>query len=664
MGVIHYLHFAAWLFVAAGMLKTWKAWKFMLMVTTAVALTADVTAIIEWWSSTTGVLRVRSFFGNSVLLSQYLVLHVFVSLMLWVYSKHFWEKMIYLLTILAHVFALIVAGSRASLLALVLAGSFGALILFIEVKGRLRLAMAGAAGISIAIVIAAGVFVYSKGSDWAYEHLPFSVTRAIYPNTLEDGSSFVGAQLGDRDNLWAIALIAFKERPISGHGLEGFREVFYQHYDPFERDVDLVEHDFDRAHNQYLEVLFSQGIIGSSVYLALIVWIFLLGFSAYKATKTGSQKIGIVFLLMLFVAHGVQQFFQFDVRSTNQVLVLMLAFLYWDTRDSSVSLIKVKNFGEYKLPFASLLLVLMLAGFVIYYANIRPAISYYWAEEATRTLQTNPDESLDLFKRSLNPESVFVYDNRIRVVNHLSTFIDLTNARYPLTEDLLKLAVAEGKKTVEAFPNRYNGYISTVIPLRQYAKWYPEDNKQELELAEDLAMKLTEYAPGRYMAFEELGEIELLRGNFEESIAWFERAKARTSTDLIDQGRMHFRMAEAELRRGNYAGVLNNMDAARQLGYSVYSDLRLIIAFNEVADYADYPPGFSLYAVELNLVGRSQGSLAALAQTYRFFEIQGDKESSDLILNQMINISGILAERTFFEVEEEKRLLKAPRESL
>ena len=77
---------------------------------------------------------------------------------------------------------------------------------------------------------------------------------------------------------WKASLAAFGEKPMFGFGLENHHLVWSAHFD--RRSEELGTDIFDRAHNQYLELLATTGIVGALTFFA--IWA-AMGYSLYRA---------------------------------------------------------------------------------------------------------------------------------------------------------------------------------------------------------------------------------------------------------------------------------------------------------------------------------------------------------------------------------------------
>lgn len=113
----------------------------------------------------------------------------------------------------------------------------------------------------------------------------------------------------ERLNRWNCAIEMFKERPIVGWGPGTYQFV----YAPFQRAKDLTiistkQGDGGNAHSEYLGPLCEQGVIGSLLFIALLLSVSSLSFRLFYTVKDRDLKILIASTylgLMTYYIHGV-----------------------------------------------------------------------------------------------------------------------------------------------------------------------------------------------------------------------------------------------------------------------------------------------------------------------------------------------------------------------
>lgn len=297
-GIVTLVH--TLLFVLALVtILTREMWIRILRTTSVVSIVVGVFVLLNAASDalTSGITRVDIFFGNPNYVAFYLLLHVgIMAFLLLERGNSLKQKYIYKYGLVIVLSALMLTGSRAALLGVIVAAGWGIALAMRRRHVTVQRAIVG--GIVIISVIGGTLFMHSG-----------TIRPDVMMEGLKNESRFI---------VWPMAMDGFLERPWLGHGLETFEYVFYEQYDP---RLYNKESWFDRTHNLFLDWLVMTGIIGLGVYLFLLIVIIR---SIRTATVTTTQR---AVLYALTCAIIVFQLFGFHVLSGYVFLALLLAFL-------------------------------------------------------------------------------------------------------------------------------------------------------------------------------------------------------------------------------------------------------------------------------------------------------------------------------------------------
>ncbi len=133
-------------------------------------------------------------------------------------------------------------------------------------------------------------------------------------------------QLGDsasRQHIWAAAWGIFREHPVIGSGLDTFQLAFASQrtaaYWALEWNASPT-----RAHNEALNLLATQGVLGGVTGLVLVAGLLL---AAWRAWRGGEDRLLIVALGAGVVAFVVQDLFSFTVAGCGTLVVTQAALL-------------------------------------------------------------------------------------------------------------------------------------------------------------------------------------------------------------------------------------------------------------------------------------------------------------------------------------------------
>lgn len=126
----------------------------------------------------------------------------------------------------------------------------------------------------------------------------------------------------NRYYVWTKLIPLIKERPIVGYGVENMGTIMHQRYKT------VIEKDFgkflnwDKAHNEYLNILISSGIPSLILYLGFVIS------AIVKGVRKRRQGCEMIILFLSSVAgYLVQAFFNIQMVSVFYVFMAMLGIL-------------------------------------------------------------------------------------------------------------------------------------------------------------------------------------------------------------------------------------------------------------------------------------------------------------------------------------------------
>ncbi|MGI9077561.1 MAG: O-antigen ligase family protein [Gemmatimonadaceae bacterium] len=122
---------------------------------------------------------------------------------------------------------------------------------------------------------------------------------------------------------WRAAWLGFLDRPLLGYGPENHYLAWTAHFDPrvYASGVDT----FDRAHNQFLELLGTGGVLGALTFAALCVAV---GYCLHAAYRTRSiPPAGLAVLIGAQVVYAGYLFFWFFDINSLMLWVVLLAVI-------------------------------------------------------------------------------------------------------------------------------------------------------------------------------------------------------------------------------------------------------------------------------------------------------------------------------------------------
>lgn len=167
--------------------------------------------------------------------------------------------------------------------------------------------------ILIAVFIVAGlvgVEVLGRGGHGGglADRLLFETREVLHGN--------IHPEMGSgRVHIWQNALSVIAYNPIIGSGPDTFFQVFPEEAQGF------MDARFDTAHNEYLQILVCQGVLGLLAYIVFLGGVFL------KGIRKAFKNPLIMAVLAAFVGYGVQAFFNISLPIVSQILWVLAGML-------------------------------------------------------------------------------------------------------------------------------------------------------------------------------------------------------------------------------------------------------------------------------------------------------------------------------------------------
>lgn len=171
---------------------------------------------------------------------------------------------------------------------------------------------------SILIIVALIV-----GTPWSPSLIKVAIGQKLPQYTLTGGTALEGGGTESgtiRKIVWKGAIEVWKHYPVIGTGVETFAYSFYN-FRPIEHNL-VSEWDFlyNKAHNEYLNILANSGLLGLAAYLGLVVF-------SLKLLFKSKSKLNIAFLAG-YSSLLVTNFFGFSVVPTSLLFSIFPAFAF------------------------------------------------------------------------------------------------------------------------------------------------------------------------------------------------------------------------------------------------------------------------------------------------------------------------------------------------
>ena len=304
-------------------------------------------------------------FGHLNLLSSFLFLLLGITVLCFTQFQGTWRKMAIICSLI--IFAeLLILENRAVFLALFVFALVLAVLFRNLIKLRFRKSKYLLLGFSLALIA-----VFTMKSSTIYR-LNFSTEAK--------------ASLIERKGIWINTIKLISDEPVFGVGAGNWQYNFTRY--PVDHIESIASHNrtFQKAHNDYLELLSELGIAGFLLFLFIAI---VLVRATIRQMRDGNKLSGIIFAL--FCGFSVIAFFSFPAQRLTHLLLLsfILAFLLSDSKK------------DFSLPGTFNLIIPAVLTLLLFIGGLR-----LWGEYHTKQLipllESNPALALAHIEKATN----------------------------------------------------------------------------------------------------------------------------------------------------------------------------------------------------------------------------------------------------------------------
>lgn len=318
--------------------------------------------------------RIFGTLGNPALFAGYQLLTLFLSLTLFFkvgnssYKKIFFGSAVAVMSL-----AVLMTAVRGSILALGVGFIIFAFLYAWNYKTQF------AKKILISLLISAVLFVVFS---LTMKNTAF-VTNSSYLTRVTN-ISFSNFTVKTRFWAWQAGLKGWSESPrtvLLGWGPENFNIPFSKNFNPKFFTGPGSETLFDRAHNMFVEILVTMGLLGFLVYLGLFAAIF----SCLKKIKQTPENMiyGLGFI-PLVVAYMIHNAFIFDTSANFITFFSVLGFISFlsDSHDNKKNITEPAKHHNQTLQGIAAVILIIIVSVLIYKTNILPSKANYTTTRA------------------------------------------------------------------------------------------------------------------------------------------------------------------------------------------------------------------------------------------------------------------------------------------
>jgi len=282
------------------------------------------------------------------------------------------------------------------------------------------------------------------------QKLPVRTQEITTPNSYSTApliNSEVTESFDIRKIVWTGALRLAAEYPLFGTGLETFGYAYYQVRPASHNLTSEWDYLYNRAHNEFLNVLATSGWVGFSAYMVLIVWI--VAILAYKGIQARSDfqliLLPITFISVLF-SIIITNFFGFSISVINLYWYLLPAMALTQLPKGSVlqNKTKISLFQVGFVIFVGLILINYISTY--WYAD------YLYAQADGAIKSENIEAGERLLTNALNLRYEHVYQDKLSYALAQLAFVKIYNKQTDIAQEMLTRSENLNEQSIKASP--------------------------------------------------------------------------------------------------------------------------------------------------------------------------------------------------------------------
>ncbi|RJQ34506.1 hypothetical protein C4568_02505 [Candidatus Parcubacteria bacterium] len=534
-GWVTLAHMLAYLVVTASVLNTENFWRRLFQISIIASMLLSLKGFMQvvglaalGQGGAAGLTaRIDATFGNPIYLAAYMLFHIFIAAMFWMQMRtvrpakeQLWPAIFYCSAIVLDTTALLLTGTRGTMLGLIGGAFLTLLLLALGSRNRTwRYAVVG---------FFAGLVVFG-GAVWAARDSAI-VQNVVFLNRLSSislGEATVKARFLNMGMAWE----GVKERPILGWGQENYALVFDKYYDP---RMYAQEQWFDRVHNSIFDWWIAGGTLGLLAFLgvfAATLWVLW-----RPSGERGSTELSRANVRSIFGFGGASAF----THEERSVLTGLLAGYFFhnltvfDNITSSILFITVLGYIAYREIAASaaapivkavfipekMLPIVGIAGVILMFVSIWGINGSAYTANATliQAMQGQPGgvaQNLELFKKTISYQSLGTQEAREQLAQITQAVLGSNQVSDELKTQFVQLAVSELDAQAAASPldARFPLFAGGVLDA---AGLYKE--------ATGYYQKAHELSPGKQSILYQLGQNAMLQNNETDAVRYFKEA--------------------------------------------------------------------------------------------------------------------------------------------
>ncbi|MBX4189982.1 tetratricopeptide repeat protein [Candidatus Parcubacteria bacterium] len=599
-GLFSFWHYFVFYVVATSVLRTQEDWITLLKITVVAGALSALYGIgqrttLSMFIGSGGRSRIFGTIGNPALFAGYELLNIFLALILASWSSKRQERQFWLISAVLMGLAVFLTAVRGSILGLSISLLLFAGLYFLRTHSqyakRALLGLVGLGAIFILFSLSFRTTSFVQNSSYLRRITDFST------------SSYT---VQTRFWAWQAGLKGWSENPkymLVGWGPENFNIPFSKYFNPKFFNGPGSETLFDRAHNMFVEILVTMGLVGILTYL----WMFFVAFRyLWRLKDKPEQGIAPILLISMIVAYMIHNAFIFDTSANFIVFFSSLAFISFLADPQPAPANPQPLMSKHRAVLAVLSVVAIL---FVYWINILPSkANYSTTRGIVQGWGNDFNSAMTSYKKSIAYNTPGKYEFRNRMAQYLLDY-STENKSTPIFDEAVQLAIKEVQKNAEEnpldyLPELYLSRLNIILGKDDSKSPYNDEALRHANIA-------LSYSPTFVRTYFEIGQAYLNKKDYPHAIEAFQKA-----LDLNPNvGLSYWYLVAVQMESGNVEAGIKVANQALALGHTPGEQDYLRLA-NVYIKRNDYPNLVKVYEGLIKLTPSNAQYHASLAVGY------------------------------------------------
>ncbi len=557
-GLFTFWHYFIYFIILTAVFKTEKKWMSLFNLVIFIGVLSAIYGFgqrtnIEFFVGSGGRSRIFGTIGNPALFAGYQILVSFLSMML-VFRSGIGRnlRLFYAGSGLITMIAALITAVRGSILGIGI-GLLAFVLLYSAAYRSKKAKKAFLFMIAFLFLFVASALIFKDSSF---------VKRSGYLSRITD-FSLTSFTVQTRFWAWEAGFKGWKETSktvLLGWGPENFNIPFSRHFNPKFYAGPGAETLFDRAHNMFVEITVTMGLLGLLAYL----WVF--GASLKVLWRKIHNKDTMLYgigLIPLLIAYAIHNSFIFDTSANFLTFFTILGFISFLALPRQAEEKRVVRRPEVNdLAVALSVVVLFIAVLAaIYFINVKPSQANY---ATTRAIVAgwggDFDGAVAKYKEAISYDVPGKYEYRHRFGQYI---LEKTSSG-KLTDkqkEIILFTIGEIQKNVDENKVDYLPYLYIARLYIILGKNDPDSEYNNRSL--DYSLKALEIAPTFVRSYFEVAQAYLNKNDLDKGAEYFRKAAELNPDARIS--RWYWGIIEVE--RGNVNLGLEVIEGVLKTGY-------------------------------------------------------------------------------------------------